>query len=330
MLATTRGLIPWHRQLSFWFGVIGSVWIGGISQAAIIFQDNFDYVVDRNASNVEEPFRAHGWTDVKANNSYFRRGYGYAYTTYNSTLNSQVLVLEAHPSQEPQFQQTDFWVKYGSDTHAQGTVPPNVWFQFWVYATPESQWYRQKFIYPCRGSYPCSSGRFLWLMGYDRQNLTGIGDGAIEAPPGGRFILVNTDHANYYGGHPWNRTKLFQNVNQTPMLPGIWYQVRIHVDTSGPQGTYEAWIRQRGTTTWTKVSEWIGGVTRNFEWPIPETMRDGNRQFAMPTTVNRLDSTLYIDDFIMATSLQDLESRSSGSNSDTTPPAPPQNPRIAQ
>ncbi len=138
-------------------------------------------------------------------------------------------------------------------------------------------------------------------MGYDRENSTGVGDEVIEASPGGRFILVNADHANYYGGDPWNRTKLFQNLNMTPLLAGRWHQVRIHVDTSGPQGTYEAWIRERGVSTWTKVSEWIGGVTPNFDWPIPEDMRDGNRAFAMPTTVNEEDSVLYLDEFAMAT-----------------------------
>ncbi|GAB4478776.1 MAG: hypothetical protein OHK0044_25890 [Burkholderiaceae bacterium] len=64
------------------------------------------------------------------------------------------------------------------------------------------------------------------------------------------------------------------------------------------------WIRQRGVQAWTKAAEWIGGVTPNFDWPIPQNLRDGNRQLAMPTTVNDVDSTVYLDDFVMATSAE--------------------------
>ncbi len=274
--------------------------------ARLVLFDDFEYDVARSATDAEQQFRAHGWTDVKANNSHFGRGNGYLYTRFDPIRNSRVLVMESYPStasNPPNFphRQTDYWIKYGAEDAPLNAVPANVWFQFWTYATPESRWHSQKFIYPCRGLYPCSTGRFLWLMGYNRHNLTGIGDGAIEAPPGGRFLHFVGDHANNFGGNPWNRQKLFQNMNQTPLLPGVWYQIRIHVDTSGSQGIYEAWIRQREATTWTKVSEWIGGVTPNFDWPIPLDMRDGNRVFAMPTTVNEEDSVVYLDDFAMAT-----------------------------
>lgn len=231
-----------------------------VEAARLVLFDDFEYDVARSATDAEQQFRARGWVDVKANNSHFGRGAGYLYTRFDPIRNSRVLVMESYPSTAasiPSFpyRQTDYWIKYGAEDVPLNTVPANVWFQFWTYATPESRWHSQKFIYPCRGPYPCSTGRFLWLMGYDRENSTGVGDEVIEAPTGGRFILVNADHASYYGGNPWNRTKLFQNLNMTPLLAGRWHQVRIHVDTSGPQGTYEAWIRERGVSTWTKVSE---------------------------------------------------------------------------
>lgn len=42
-------------------------------------------------------------------------------------------------------------------------------------------------------------------------------------------------------------------------------------------------------------------MTLNFDWPIPEAERMGNRVVAMPTTVNEEDSLVYLDDFVMAT-----------------------------
>ncbi len=65
---------------------------------AQIFYDDFEYDVEREASNIERMFQSHGWIGVKANNSNYGRGAGYIYTKYDTTLNSRVLVLEALPS----------------------------------------------------------------------------------------------------------------------------------------------------------------------------------------------------------------------------------------
>lgn len=333
---TSYRLTPRHSQQSNIMRLLVGISIIGWqglfaseSDAVVILQDNFEYVVDRNASNVETIFRSHGWTDVKANNSYFGRGHGYLYTIHPPNWPSRVLVMESHPTWSTNgILQTDYWIKYGGESHPDGTIPANVWIQFWTYAVPGSRWNTQKFLYPCFRYYPCPANEFRWLLGFHSSTLFGPTDQTIPAPPGGRFIHTESAFANYYEGRPWNARKLFQNLNQTPMLEGIWYQVRIHLDTSGPQGVYEVWRRQQGESTWTKLAEWIGGVTRGFDWSIPETARNGNRTLAIPTTVNTYDSTTYMDDFIMATSLQDLDSHS-GNTGDTLPPAPPQNPRIA-
>ncbi|MCP9465724.1 MAG: hypothetical protein NNA25_13140 [Nitrospira sp.] len=149
-----------------------------------------------------------------------------------------------------------------------------------------------------RGPYPCTRERFAWLFGW--HYATGTEDDLIAAPAGGRFWLLRAPLANNRAEREWNRDKLYQNLNPTPLLAGRWYQVRIHVDTSRAQGIYEAWIREQGNP-WIKVSEWIGGVTPDFTWPIPEAERVGNRVVAMPTTVNEEDSVVYLDDLAMAT-----------------------------
>jgi hypothetical protein len=333
MLHTTQRLKPCYYQLLVWFSVINLLWLGGTSQAAVIFQDNFDYVVDRNVTNGQIPFESRGWTDVKANNTDYNRGSGYLYTRYDTTLNSRVLVMESLPTQSScnPWCQTDYWLKYGSDNSQLGTVPANVWFQFWTYTVPGSLWDSQKFFYPCHTSYPCPATEYLWLIGFQPHTLAGNdGDTSINAPPGGRYFLLRSAYANNTRQNSWNRDKLYQNLNTAYYLAvGVWYQVRIHIDTSGSQGVYELWVRERGVTTWTKLAEWIGGVTPGFDWPIPTNMRSGNRVFAMPTTVSTYNSTTYMDNFIMATSLTDLEaSDNSSSSGDTTPPSPPQQPRI--
>lgn len=315
-----------------WLIVIGCLGLASSSQAAIILQDNFEYVVDRNATNAEVPFMARGWSDVKANNSIYGRGYGYLYTTAPSEWSSRALVLESLAGTF-NATQTDYWLKYGGDGYAVGAIPANVWFQFWTYAVPGGQWDSQsKFLYPCYTSYPCPADSYHWLFLTSNRKLEPPGDNAIQAPPGGRYFEMRSAYANFTGGPSWNAQKLFQNLSTMYLAEGTWYQVRIHIDTSGPQGVYELWVRQRGVSTWTKLAEWIGGVTPNFNWPIPQTARGGNRQLAMPTTVNAYNSTIYIDDFIMATSVNDLDGTSNTdtntNTTDTAPPLPPQNTRI--
>jgi hypothetical protein len=279
-----------------------------------LFFDDFEYDVSRSAEDAEVAFRARGWTDVKANNSHFRRGAGYLYTKYDSVRKSRVLVMESLPSTAPTPEgfragQTDYWLKIGGLPDSDlNTIPANVWFQFWTYATPESRFARRdKTLYPCRGGYPCTrrAGRtdYVWLFSWGSGGYE-----TVDAPPGGRYLALHATHADYKGDreYPTNKEKLFQNLKRVPLLAGRWYQVRIHIDISKEQGVYEAWIREAGQP-WTKVAEWIGGVTKDFTWSIPANERVGFRVLAMPTTVNGPgDSTTYMDDFTMAASERDL------------------------
>lgn len=276
----------------------------------VVFRDDFEYEVDRSSENAELVFRAHGWTDVKANNSHFRRGSGFLYTKFDAELNSRVLVMESLPSTARVLpgmreSQTDYWLKVGQEDAPLTTIPSNVWIQFWTCATPESRFSRRdKTIYPCRGPYPCSKDRFEWLfmwgsVGHER---------GVSAPPGGRFLAFQAAHADFRADeeYPTNAQKLFQNVERIPLLAGRWYQVKLHIDVSGEQGVYEAWVREKDAP-WRKVAEWKGGVTPHFFWSIPPSERLGFRVLAMPTTVNGpTDSTTYMDDFVIATSEEAL------------------------
>jgi hypothetical protein len=58
--------------------------------------------------------------------------------------------------------------------------------------------------------------------------------------------------------------------------------------------------------SWVKVAEWIDGVTSDFAWTIPQSDVGGHHVFRMPTTIDDFDSWIYLDDFAMATSEDDL------------------------
>lgn len=284
--------------------VVGLVW-AGTAHATVVFEDDFEYTANRADTNVQVPFEGTGgWTDAKANNSDYAGSGGYLYTQDNATLGSKVLVMESLPTTVGG--QTSYHLSYGSDAQSLGFIPGNLWIRFWTYAVPGSTWDRQKFLYPCHTSYPCPVDSYLWLVSFNTSDLTGVGDNVVTSPAGGRFFRISSSTANYSGGETWNADKLFQNLSHTPMLEGIWYEVKIHMDTSGAQGTYELWVRQRGVASWTKMAEWIGGVTANFDWPIPEALRAGNKVIAMPTTVDTNDSTTYLDDLMLATTEGDL------------------------
>lgn len=260
-----------------------------------LFRDRFEYAVERTGTSADL-FRQHGYTGVKSENSTERSGSGYLHTRADATLGSRVLVLESHPTMKPPpagfpYQQTDYYLQLGRESGGTA-IPANVWFQFWTYATPESRFHtRDKTIYPCRGHYPCHpTWLFMWgAQGYEE----------TSGPAGARFLALEADGADRDTRvNDGQERKLFQNANHTPLLAGRWYQLKLHIDISGSQGVYEAWIKERGATSWTKVADWRGGQTPNFTWPVAN--RTGYNIVRIPTTVNVADNTVYIDDFTIA------------------------------
>jgi hypothetical protein len=269
-----------------------------------LFFDDFEYDISRSSTNTISILQQNGWAHAKSENSAERSGSGYLYTRADGTRGSRVLVMESRPSMNPPpgdfpNQQTDYYVQYGREGGS--SVPANIWIQFWTYATPESRFAtRDKTIYPCRGSYPCHP---TWLFMWGAQ---GFQDS--RAPADGRFLALEAQAADRdTRTSDGNEAKLFQNVNGTPLLAGRWYQVRLHMDVSGTQGVYEAWIKERGQSSFTKVADWRGGSTANFRWPLNSTDRTPFTMLRAPTTVNGPgDSTTYIDDFAIATSQDNL------------------------
>lgn len=288
-------------------------------QGDALFLDDFEYVANRLDAGAREVFIANGWHTAKTQAT--RSGSnGYVYTVdqipgyygvFPGRNSRRVLAMEALPTSLGH--QTDFYLQYGNASMSAETIPGNVWFQYWIYLNyydaPAGQQdqlsrfaTRNKFIYPCLTEYPCDPANQRWHF------LTGsVGCQEPDmAPVGEQFICTWEDFARISSAQPENSWKMYQ-TNQAHIRRNQWTLVKLHFDTSGPTGTYEAWLRPMGGQ-WTKIAEWIGGVTPGFTWNIPENLRTGHRVIRIPTTINapddglNYDSWTYLDDFVIATS----------------------------
>jgi PKD repeat protein len=294
---------------------------GVIVPAGVTFFDDFEYTIDRDNSSdptgIDNAFvNQGGWHRAKAVNITGSHN-GYLYTVddipgysgpFPGSNSAKVLAMEALPGSMGS--QTDFYLQYG-DGNTPDTVPADVWFQFWIYSnyydapqdindqlsTYEN---RFKFIYPCNSSYPCTEGNLKWLntLGYTTAEPFWGNTDNREL-----FMTTIDPYANYINYHqaaPENRFKLGQTDLSENITPNRWTLVKIHYDTSDTSGTFEAWMKPLNGS-WVKVAEWIDGVTSDFSWTIPAGDVGGHRVFRMPTTVDDVDSWIYLDDFAMAT-----------------------------
>lgn len=278
------------------------------------FFDSFEYDASRS-SDPTSVFLAHGYRHIKATNSNGNGAAGYIYTQPDATRGSRVLVMESRPRDATppggwSYAQTDYYLQLGIEGSAD-VIPANTWMQFWVYATPDSRiGPTDKVLYVCRDTYPCQTPNWSWMFLWGRQANQPFGSEAEFAPQGERYIGMVTESANNAAAYEgaWNAKKLNQNLNTMRMVNGRWYQVRMHMDVSGAQGSWEAWIKERGQANFTKVADWRGGVTPSFTWPLSAAERRGFQMLRTPTTVNGQDgnSTTYWDDFTVANSEADL------------------------
>ncbi len=299
-------------------------------EAATLVQfDSFGYVVDRDTENNTTTgpnlFLDHGWSHVKDMRISNPGAGGYLYTVseipgYTGTMpggSGRVLCMESNVSTKQAAVgsgQTDFYLQYGDGNL--GDIPADVWFQFWTYTNDfgeqQSKFARSnKFLYPTNTGYPSNS--YPWLVSWGSaqhelgEGVTGeLGYGAEAAlwnrPPGADYTLASE--------YPTNQDKLGTNLSGAAgsYPANAWFLTKIHLDTSGAQGVYEIWKRPMGDQTWTKTTEWIGGTTTNFTWPVEAASQPGARLLRMPTTwgvdgdsTTNYDSWLYMADFAMAT-----------------------------
>ncbi len=316
--------------------------------AQLVFFDNFEYVVNRSDSNARELFMQNGgWSHVKTMQSASgARGFFYTVTSipgflgqFPGTNSSRVLIIEALP--ETYQGQTDLYLQLGNGESAayDDYIPADVWFQFWAYpqyyGTQLSRWRGDdKFLYVCNTNYPCHS--HLWMLQWGPKTYNPyFGTNTLGIPSNGEFNWLMRNSAGvgsivYSPASVFNQEKLGPQDLTQWMKPNQWTLVKLHFVTSSTSGnSWEVWLRPYGGQ-WTKVSEWIGGTTPDFTWTIPSGSEGGHRVLRMPTTVGGtgrdwFDSWLYIDDFAVASSEDDLPTYLDG---EISPPQAPRNLRI--
>jgi hypothetical protein len=291
--------------------------------AGLLFFDDFEYDVGREEANAPQIFQTEGgWSWAKTYQAGEPGARGYMYTSnripgfsgsFPGTGSTRVLAMEALPTSLAG--QTDFYLQYGDENASADTIPADVWFQFWIYpnhyddpADVEDQRSvfsrSNKFLYPCKSFYPCTTNTWLVSMGSASKEPHNqeLGPSAVDQ------FLVNGDPEDTdfqcASEYPTNAWKLGQTDVSERVVANRWTLVKLHIDTSGT-GTWEGWLRPAGGA-WVKVIEWIDGTTPCFNWDVPDST--GHRVLRMPTTVNEgedpgvaYDYWMYMDDFAMAT-----------------------------
>jgi hypothetical protein len=313
----------------------------------LIFFDNFEYEVGRDASNAISIFQQRGlWTGGKTQQS-STGAHGYLYTatsipgyqgSFPGGASSRVLVMEALPGSLGG--QTDFYLQYGNGENAayDNAVPGDVWFQFWVYVnhygSQSSHFNTGKFIYPCNAAYPCHTHK--WMMTLSGRSSEpywqSLGTPTYDSPTNGSAFMSNIANTLYpvddpatpenesvstivnTGADQGNEWKLGHTNTAEHFTANRWTLVKIHLDTSTQSGRYEAWMRPMGGS-WTKTAEWISGVTPGFTWTINASHVGGHRVFRMPSTIGEANAAvtsydvwIYLDDFAIAHSEAGLPS----------------------
>lgn len=283
--------------------------------AADVWDDDWNYTINRSdaVATVVSAFASGGGYDDVFNieNGTAETTGGWLYTVDSipgfvgsfPQSASRVLCVETNPRLTEDLYQSDPSLQMWAETSPAGTIPADVWIQFWQYncrsgAQQSTFDVRDKVFYITQSDPPYPSTDFPWLM------LQGAGGFNYNPPPNNidNFLALQSQRSAVpydAGNDPIGYQKMFQNLSEAVITPNAWFQVRMHIDTSGAQGSAEMWIRERGTPSFTKVMEWLPGVTQydpgvggpqTFQWPTSAADRAGAKVLRWPSTTNGQDN----------------------------------------
>ena len=283
----------------------------------LIFQDDFNYVVEKTVPGAEAIFRQHGWNGAKTQQDTDRHPNGYIYTVdaipgYAGTFPAgpRALCLEALPTTLGG--QTDFYLEFGDGENPvfDNALPANVWIKFWLYVAHTTEQPSaitfEKFLYACNGAYPCHL--YNWMVSLetlsadphwvDVDGSQGDCHITLSAPYAEPSPVTNPASTN--PGYEW---RMGQDDLSERIRPNRWQEVTLHMDTSGPLGIWEAWIQPMGGAK-VKIASFVSGQN-GFEWRV-EHPGLGHRTFRMPTTVGSTsggpDNWMYMQNLRIASS----------------------------
>lgn len=275
-----------------------------------LFFDDFDYVVAQAASSAAKSaaFQAAGWSGLKDSTTAGMGNAGGTISTetsipgYSGSMpglsgSGRILRMAMLPTTKWKLgtggrNQSDTYLTYKTAAGPQTNVPGNSWFQFWIYVNnygDEQSHFsdRNKLIYPSDDGTATGAGTDAsWLLSIRPSSQMGVG----RLPYGAQAHIVN--HLSAGGGAgtisgsnmPEGAGYTGCNLQpSTPQQPNGWYLVKVHIDANSVNGTYEVWIRQKGSQTWIKTTEFIGGQG-GFTWVTQPLLRPGHNLFKLCTT----------------------------------------------
>ena len=164
-----------------------------------------------------------------------------------------------------------------------------------------------KFIYPCRTTYPCRTENQTWLFGMGAESYMPHNK-LLGNPSQDVTLNVRESDDVQFPNERWAGNTIGQTDRSERIVRNRWTLVKVHLDTSTSTGRFESWLKPLGGQ-WPKVADWTDGQN-GLSWTVANP--GGHRVFRMPTTVGRAtntdlyDSWMYIDDFTMANSENDL------------------------
>lgn len=297
--------------------------IGGTSWAKVIKSDDFE---DYPTGDVDcVGMLAGGWDGCKElpaaryPNNPSDMSIVTSIPGYNGGMCSGSKVIRMYA--DARAQQTDVTLRTGSGDSEKydNYIPPVAWFQVCVYINysgaelSTTTGRTMKFFYPCAAVYPCHDNYWLLEMGTTSYNPFWASHGN---PSGGNLYIAS--QAKSKGDPYWargpegDRHKIGQTSLMEWIKPNRWNVLRCKTDFSNTAAAQlDCWIGAKGSAL-TNVMSWHGGMPvegADFTWTIPSAK--GSRTFSIPTTVpaparSGPELFMYLDDFIIATSENDL------------------------
>jgi hypothetical protein len=328
---------------------------GGFDPANALFFDDFNYEVGRldDYATKSAAFAAGGGYIEVLDNAEDPGAGGYFYTV--SSIEGDATNLRGSGGRALAMESRAGTVQYQGDITLRPPVPTSVspwpsdiWMQFWLYVQRDARSGKlsdvvgrhTKFMYPLvNGNTSWPSGA-TWILGLAGEGLDVLeGDGQsnydFETPGAYTFYIAPAPEAVENGGDPraiiqrivgsgTPSQRLYPNlvpVEKQFFLPNIWYLLRWHVKHDGAVDSntseYHMWVREYGTPSFTKYSEYIGGATDplDFEFYNREDDSDGIRGLRFPTTMGSPagpwgDTWIYMDDLAFTDSEEDLPTSS--------------------
>lgn len=289
------------------------------ASAEIILQDNFEYAVDRDTAD-KSAFTSTGpWTAWKSRPLH-PGAYGFTYTTtsisgfagsFPGTNSTRVLASEHLPGTY-EWGQSDTYLSFYATGEGNQPIPATFYIQMWVYfqyyGDQLSSFQNGKFFYPCGDDVQtgtCATQHHDWLTQF-RKNYSGEPFELRTEEVGHTYIYMMTQGTAQMEGVGETTGNLGPNQSEATAIlhPNTWYLLRFYYDFSTVNPVHRMWRRTANETSFTLISEYIDGTTEGLTW-TPYTT-SGYYRLNFLEMNDEVDCWFYIDDFIMATSVDDL------------------------